>query len=267
MLVAVLSRAGQAFSHAVNGFSLAPGSMLLRLRRASLGLLFVVCAVGFGLVLFIAQLGWPGAFRSPIPGTPEARVGSVHDAVALAGPGPSRSTAPADVGANARHSARGLKRSGSRPAGKSHLGGSHELNGATGKGPGVDQPTSHVPAQPAGEPASPVPAPTAPVTAAVETAPQAVTPAPSSPKSKTGETAAAKIASDEVSKPVGTTSKSQGKSTKDKSTAPVAAKPSQQQVAKVRKDESTAAKAPPAQPAAPATPAASKEAADAAGAD
>ncbi|HMC50148.1 MAG TPA: hypothetical protein VKH20_05845, partial [Solirubrobacterales bacterium] len=61
--------------------------MLLRLRRASIALLGLVGAVGLGLVIFISQIGWPGVFSGPLPGTP-TRVGAVDDTIALTHPGP-----------------------------------------------------------------------------------------------------------------------------------------------------------------------------------
>ncbi len=72
--------------------SLAGDGMLLRLRRASIALLGLVGAVGLGLIFFISQIGWPGVFSGPMPGSP-TRVGTVHDAIALTHPGPALATA------------------------------------------------------------------------------------------------------------------------------------------------------------------------------
>src|SRR3954453_6946541 len=82
MDVKVASKIGHALTRSLGGLSLADGSMLLRLRRASIALLGLVGAVGLGLVFFISQIGWPGVLSGPLPGTP-TRVGAVHDAIAL----------------------------------------------------------------------------------------------------------------------------------------------------------------------------------------
>lgn len=56
--------------------------MLVRLRSASIALFGLVTVVGLGLIVFIAQLGFPGVFSSPIPGS-SSKAGSVDDAIAL----------------------------------------------------------------------------------------------------------------------------------------------------------------------------------------
>src|SRR5438552_2795132 len=99
MDVKVASKLGHSLTRSLGGLSLAEGSMLLRLRRASIALLGLVGAVGLGLVFFISQIGWPGVISGPLPGTP-TRVGTVHDAIALTHSGPAIVTVqPATAGA------------------------------------------------------------------------------------------------------------------------------------------------------------------------
>jgi hypothetical protein len=247
--------------------------MLLRLRRASIALLGLVGAVGLGLVLFISQIGWPGVLSGPLPGTP-ARVGTVHDAIALTHPGPAIATARPAVGAGSR----GVSRAAHRDAGPSHdsqLGHSKQFDGSAGVHPGhgTDQPGSFQPA-PAPEPVtpSPAPSPTPTVTSSPSAAPSE--PVKTSASSKASEAAVAKAVRDNSKSATATATKSQGqKSTKDQGSSPASTKSSEASSAKAKRDESAAktkAKAsPPPQPASekstPApNPAAAKEAADAA---
>ena len=73
MDVKVASKVGHALTRSLGGLSLADGSMLLRLRRASIALLGLVGAVGLGLVFFISQIGWPGVLSGPVAGNPDPR--------------------------------------------------------------------------------------------------------------------------------------------------------------------------------------------------
>jgi len=77
----VLSWARQRL-HAIKGMSLMGDGMLVRLRSASIALFGLATVVGLGLIVFIAQLGFPGVFISPIPGD-SSKVGSVDEAIAL----------------------------------------------------------------------------------------------------------------------------------------------------------------------------------------
>lgn len=59
------------------------GDGLSRIRNTSIALLGVVAAIGLGLIAFMSQQGWPGAFSSPIPPGPEQGVVQ-NDTIALA---------------------------------------------------------------------------------------------------------------------------------------------------------------------------------------
>jgi hypothetical protein len=169
MIALVLSRARHVLSHSVLGSSLAGDGLLVRLRSTSIGLLGIVTAVGLGLIAFISQLGWPGAFNAPIPGSPR-EAGTIRDGVALTQPAPqSESTlrpsasAPHSLAARPTSSRHASSPHGSRA--DSGLGGSHQL-GAPGtstrtpaavQSPSAPEPTGQaIAAVPA------APAPTAP---------------------------------------------------------------------------------------------------------
>lgn len=282
MGVKVVSKLGQALSRSLDSLSLADGSMLLRMRRASIALLVLVGAVGLGLIVFISQLGWPGVISGPLPGSP-SRVGTVHDAVALSQLDSTASiSGPAAVAAG-RPAQEDVAGQGSRAASRdSELGGAKELGSGSGSGrgtqpdQGVDQPTAEPPPQPAAEPAPVAPAPTsAPTTAAVESPPQSSSAEAKKTTStaKATETSVAKAVSDGGRSTAATATKSQGqKSSKDKGSSSASSKSSEAS-AKAKRDESAAkAKAPPVvtpEKSAPPTPspAAAKEAADAAKSD
>src|SRR6187399_278902 len=134
MVVKVASKIGQAFSRSLGSLSLADGSILLRMRRASIALLALVGAVGLGLIVFISQLGWPGVVSGPLPGPP-TQAGTVHNAIALTEAarrssgtvGPAATAAGRPVGGLAQRDSRG-----SRAGGRSHLGGGKKLAAAPG---------------------------------------------------------------------------------------------------------------------------------------
>jgi hypothetical protein len=268
MYVKVASKVGHALTRSLGGLSLAEGSMLLRLRRASIALLGLVGAVGLGLVFFISQIGWPGVLSGPLPGTP-TRVGTVHDAIALTHSGPAIATArPAVTGAGS------AARRGVGSSGGSQLGHSKQLGGSAGVRPGhgTGQPGS---SQPAVEPAPVAPAPVPPAAPTVESSPPSSTsePVKTSSSTKTSEAAVAKAVGDSSKSATATATKSQGqKSTKDQGASSGSTKSSEASSAKAHRDESVAktkAKAPPPvtapEKSAPApSPAAAKEAADAA---
>jgi hypothetical protein len=275
MDVEVASKVGHALTRSLGGLSLAEGSMLLRLRRASIALLCLVGAVGLGLVFFISQIGWPGVLSGPLPGTP-TRVGTVHDAIALTHPGPAIATArPAAVGA--AQGAGLATRRGVDSSRGSRLGHSKQLGKDAGVHPGhgTGQPGSPQPApESAPEPVTPSPAPSTTPTVASSPTPSTSEPAKTSPSSKTSEAAVAKAVSDNSKSAATTATKSQGqKSAKDQGSSSGASKSSEASSAKAKRDESVAktkAKAPPApvpapEKSAPApSPAAAKEAGDAA---
>ena len=187
MIALVLSRARHLLSHSVFGSSLAGDGLLVRLRSTSIGLLGLVTAVGLGLIAFIAQLGWPGVFNAPIPGSPH-EAGTVHNAVALTRSAPS--FASSGVGRAARLGASGPARSrGASAGGASHagagLGGSRQLTtGDDGRAPAsVGQPKPTRVPNPAPAPATPAPAPTQapePTSQPVATVPAVSPPAPQS---------------------------------------------------------------------------------------
>jgi ParB family transcriptional regulator, chromosome partitioning protein len=269
MDVKVASKVGHALTRSLGGLSLAEGSMLLRLRRASIALLGLVGAVGLGLVFFISQIGWPGVISGPLPGTP-TRVGTVHDAIALTHSGPSTAIAkPAAVSAG--RGAGNPAHRGSSPSAGSQLGHSKQLQADTGVQPGhgTNQPTSSQPA-PESAPVTPAPAPS--TTPTVESSPPSASEAvKTSSSSKTSEAAVAKAVSDNSKSAAAAKSEGQ-KSTKDQGSSSSSTKSSEASSAKAKRDESVAktkAKVPP--PAAapeksapPPSPAAAKEAADAA---
>jgi hypothetical protein len=247
--------------------------MLLRMRRASIALLALVSAVGLGLILFIAQIGWPEALSGPLPGAPTTRAGAIHGAVALDRSG-SPAGRPLTVGAGGP--AQSAPPRGSRSADDSQLGHAKKLANAPGKekGAGGAQP---LPSQPATEPA-PVAAAPPPAPVAVEGPPQpnsggSVT---ASVDPKASEAAVGKAVSDGGKSAAATATKSQGeKSANDKSTSSASSKSGDAASTKAHRDESAAkakakAKVPPPVAApeksapAPPSPAAAKEAADAA---
>ena|GEM_PF-3354584 len=174
MIALVLSRARHLVSRSVLGSSLAGDGLLVRLRSTSIGLLGVVTAVGLGLVAFISQLGWPGVFNAPIPGSPH-EAATVHGAVALtrpsqrieaASPAPG---APARTGPGPALSPGGAAGGDQAPVADSGLGGSHDLGASAGaQGPSRAEQPPPAPA-PAPEPAS---QPVASVPTGIPTTPQ-----------------------------------------------------------------------------------------------
>jgi len=269
MDVKVASKLGHTLTRSLGGLSLAEGSMLLRLRRASIAMLGLVGAVGLGLVFFISQIGWPGVLSGPLPGTP-TRIGTVHDAIALTHSAPANATArPATVSVG-QGAGRAAHRGSGPSGGDFQVGHSKQPEGGTGVHPGhgTSQPGSQ-PA-PAPEPVTPAPAPAATPTAVSSPPASASEPVPASSNSKASEAAVAKAISDN-SKSTATKSQAQ-KSAKDQGASSGPTKSSEASSAKAKRDEGVAktkAKAPPPAPApeksAPVpSPAAAKEAADAA---
>jgi hypothetical protein len=173
MIALVLSRARHLLSHSVLGSSLAGDGLLVRLRSTSIGLLGLVTAVGLGLIAFIAQLGWPGVFNAPIPGSPH-EAGTVHNAIALTQKAPRlASTVPGHVSRpriKAPANSGGTTTAGDPTTG-SNLGGSRQLTA----GDNVQAPASVE--QPAPAPVAPAPTPAPEAT----NQPVATTPAVSSP--------------------------------------------------------------------------------------
>jgi len=275
MDVAVASKVGHALTRSLGGLSLAEGSMLLRLRRASIALLGLVGAVGLGLVFFISQIGWPGVLSGPLPGNP-SRVGTVHDAIALTRSGPAIASA-SPTGVNAGRGGDGTAHRGSGSPDGSQLGHSRQLGSGTAVHPGhgTGQPGASQPT-PEPEPVTPAPAPAATPTVVSTPPPSTSEPVKTSSSSKASEAAVAKAVGDNSKSAATTATKSQGqKSAKDQGASSGSSKSSEASSAKAKRDESVAktkAKAPP--PAAPApapeksappqNPAAAKEAADAA---
>ena len=125
--------------------------MLLRLRRFSFALLGAIGAIGLGLVVFVSQLGWPGVFSSPIPSS-TARVGTIHDAIALAhaplAVSSARRARAVSPGAPTTTAHRA-----SRPGGEPSLGGSHRFVASPGPqpNPGSEPPAASPPAAPEGQ--------------------------------------------------------------------------------------------------------------------
>lgn len=269
MGIEVASKLGHALTRSLGGLSLADGSMLLRLRRASIALLGLVGAVGLGLVFFISQIGWPGVLSGPLPGTP-TRVGTVDDATALSHPGPAIATATPAIA----NGGRGV--TAQRGTGSSHgsrLGEAKQPAGTTDVHPGhgTAQPGSSQPAV-APEPVAPAPAPATP-TVESSPPPSSSEPVRTSASTKTSEAAVAKAVSDGGKSATATATKSQGeKSAKDQGSSSGSAKSSEASSAKAHRDEAVAktkAKAPPPvtgpEKSAPVpSPASAKEAADAA---
>jgi len=271
MGVEVASKVRQAFTRSLGGLSLAQGSMLLRMRRASIALLGLVGGVGLGLVFFISQIGWPGVLSGPLPGV-STHVGRVDDAVALRRPGPAIATArPAPRSAG--QSAGGTVHRDSRRSGGPRRGHAKRSEGTPGVHPGrhVSQPSSSQPA-PKPEAVTPTPAPAATPTVASSPPSTPSEPVKTSASSEPSEAAVAKAVSDSGKSATATATKSQGqKSAKDQGTSSGSTKSSEASSAKAKRDESVAktkAKVPP--PPAPEksvpapNPAAAKEAADAA---
>jgi hypothetical protein len=262
MVVKVASRIGQALSHSLDGFSLAPNSMLLRLRRVSLGVLCLVAAVGLGLIAFIAQLDWPAVLSGPLPGAP-TKVGRLDDAVGLTSPSQhpigvsSRRAAvplPASV-ARGRHRGSAEARSG--------LGRSRNLAGAPLQpSPGAAQPVAPAPASPGDVPRPVESAPAA-------TVPVSTTEGGGSSRGSAKATAdGGKAAGLNGSNSQGQKSSSQGQKSSAKSSQPATSNAGGSAAAKAQQDESGAGKppapAPEAKPSPGTSPASAKEAADAA---
>jgi len=162
MVVMVLSRVRQALSSATFGSSLAGNGLLVRLRSSSIGLLGVITAVGLGLVAFIAQLGWPGVFNSPLPQGPEPGFAR-NDPIALV---QARPSAPP---------ARDRTRRSGRISIPSPGGSSIQADSGVAGGRQVAQSPVRLPAPPPPAPVAPPPAPvTPPPSQTVEVAPQPV---------------------------------------------------------------------------------------------
>ncbi len=273
MDVKVASKLGHALKRSLGGLSLAEGSMLLRLRRASIAMLGLVGAVGLGLVFFISQIGWPGVLSGPLPGTP-TRIGTVHDAIALTHSGPAIAAARPATVSTGQGAGRAAHRGSGPSGGDFQVGHSKQPEDGAGVHPGhgTSQPGSSQPA-PAPEPVTPAPVPAATPTAVSSPPASASEPVTASSNSKTSEAAVAKAISDNSKSAAATATKSQAqKSAKDQGASSGPTKSSEASSAKAKRDESVAktkAKAPPPAPApeksAPVpSPAAAKEAADAA---
>ncbi|HXS33854.1 MAG TPA: hypothetical protein VN758_08800 [Solirubrobacterales bacterium] len=260
------------------GQSLAGDGMLLRLRNASIALVAAVAAVGLGLTLFIAQLGFPTVFSSPIPGNP-TEAGSVHAAVALTH-SPAVATSTPALSVRSRAGAQGRPRhagqttaNGGGNSGDRGVGGSRHVAVSPGspQAPAGQQPVASVPAS----------TPTTPVTAPTASAPSAApTPAVVESPSKSGADGQAKGSSPGTTKPNGpSTAKvtsdgsaksKDGQSVKSDSQTPSVGKLSNAAAEKAGKDQSAAATTKPVAPPPPAatpapetvSPAAAKEAAD-----
>lgn len=195
--------------------SLAGEGMLVRLRRTSIALLGAVAAVGFALIVFISQLGFPAVFNDPIPANP-SEAGAVHDAIALTQQTGARSSLTPHDGARPGAI-------GAGPGGVGHSRRASHPGGGAGDGPGVGGShglTSSPAAQPnpvAQEPQSvPVPGstgqPVTPPSPASAPASQS-TPAGAAPASNSlGE---AKQTSDAKAKPKSSDSPSSSKVTSD----------------------------------------------------
>lgn len=272
MGVEVASKLGHALMRSVGGLSLAEGSMLLRLRRASIALLGLVGAVGLGLVFFISQIGWPGVLSGPLPGV-STHVGRVDDAVALRRPGPAIAAARPTPRSSGRSARATVHRNSRRPDGP-RLGPAKHSEGTPGVHPGrhVSQPSS---SQPAPEPEAVTPAPAPAATPTVASSPPSTPsePVKTSPSSKPSEAAVAKAVGDNSKSATETATKSQDqKSTKDQGPSSSSTKSSEASSVKAKRDESVAKTTPKAPPppspapekSVPASPAAAKEAADAA---
>jgi len=256
MIVKVLSRVGQFFSRTVGGLSLAQDSMLLRLRRASLALLGFIGVVGLSLLVFISQLDWTGVLTNPLPSGP-AKVGKIHDAVALTHPARPRHAA---TNKKDRVTAAGVahrKKQRTAPrSDQSQRHGSHKVGSSSPASPKAD----------VGAP--PSPAPSSPPS---EPAPVVTTPPPSSPTTVSAEggpttTAASKAANDSGRAAGLAAAKSPGPlSAASKDSASSTSKSTEMATAKSHRDEGSATPAAPiGSPPAAASPAAAKEAADAA---
>lgn len=177
----VLSSTRKLLSRSILGSSLAGDGLLVRLRSTSIGLLGLVAAVGLGLIAFISQLGWPGVFSQPIPGS---RAGSVHDAIALTRPAPAAGISSATQAFSRAAVGRAVHGHGGTPtsSGTPAIGGSRQLAVTGGE---TTTPAS--PPAPAPTPvAEPVPQPPAPP--AGEATSQPTTTATSSPGPTTAST-------------------------------------------------------------------------------
>jgi hypothetical protein len=258
------------------GHSLAGDGMLLRLRNASIALIAAIAAVGLGLTLFIAQLGFPSVFSSPIPGNP-TEAGAVHDAVALThSPAVSTSSPTLRVRSRAgaqehpRHAGRSVNGKGDNSGGE--VGGSRHVAVSPGapQTPAGQQPVASVPVS---TPTTPVTEPTAsappatPVPPAVESSPKSSSdgqPKGASPgTTKPNAPSSAKATSDS-----GGSKSTGGKTTKSDGPTASGGKSSNAAAEKAGKDQSAAVAPPPVAPPAttpapePVSPAAAKEAAD-----
>jgi hypothetical protein len=226
MVLVVLSSARKLLSRSVVGSSLAGDGLLVRLRSTSIALLGVVAAVGLGLIAFISQLGWPGTFNAPIPGSP-AEAGTVHDAIALTRPAPGAGTANAGGNRPSAVSHRAaLKRHGSgapSPASGIGIDDPRQL-ATTGGGTVPDAPPTPSPGpEPESEPAAPSPVPTTGQPATVPTSPGA-SPEPRSSSQTAGNTSKSSAGADEAKRHSGPKSKPRSKSHGASSTYPTSTK-------------------------------------------
>lgn len=276
MDVKVASKLGQAFSRSLDSLSLADGSMLLRMRRASFALFALVGAVGLGLIVFISQLGWPGVVSGPLPGSP-TRSGTVDTAVALTeSVTPTGGTSgPAAVGDGrpVRNSSEpgsdGPAKSGGQEG--SRLGEAKQLAAAPNSQPGqgASQPGAQSPSTTAPEPA-PTPPTASPNPTVVVESPSQSGAADQAKKAGSNPGATDASVAKAVSDSRGSGTKSQAqKSASDRGSSSGSSRASEAASAKAKRDEGSA-KAPPVaavpgQSAPPVqSPAAAKEAADAA---
>jgi hypothetical protein len=184
----VLSKVGHALSHSILGSNLAGDGLLVRIRSTSIALFGLVTMIGLGLVVFISQQGWPGAFSSPIPANPP-ELGAVHDAVALSRSSPAG--APARAGGSSRNAihtrASGAGR-GSRSSVSPGLRQAHQVASA----PHTTQPAPPPSPAPTSPEASPAPTPTVVDSPVSGSADQPQGPSTSQPKTAASTPGAAK---------------------------------------------------------------------------
>lgn len=166
--------------------------MLARLRSTTIGLLGLVTAVGLGLVAFISQLGFPGAFNGAIPDGPGGSA-AVHGAIALT---PAVGTAHPAGGGRISSARVRLPSSVSSHAPRSAAGPHLDSLNQAGHVPSTGQPPAHPPSpstpptEPVGEPAPATEAP-APSAASPKSEPPAQ-PEKSSSKSQSRDHSGAK---------------------------------------------------------------------------
>lgn len=180
----MIFRPAQTLTRSLSESKLAGGSMLIRLRNGTIGLLGLVAAVGLGLIAFVSQQGWPGVSSGPLPQRPPTPFVQ-HETIALplSVPGPhhrslavARRQAPSSAAAQAPTS----PPAPSSSPGPELAGAEEAPSSGVGHHPPATNDTPDTHPGPTPQPA-PTPSPSPPVVASPPTTVAAAPPATSPP--------------------------------------------------------------------------------------